>query len=88
MAKPQVHVDLTWTGDLTFRAETHGGRHLVTDGNSHAGFSPVELLAASAAMCMAVAWFTFSPDPVLVRPLCACRAREIAPNRIRIGCSG
>jgi putative redox protein len=76
MAKPQVHVDLTWTGDLTFRAETHGGRHLVTDGNSHAGFSPVELLAASAATCMAVD---------VVHILTRSRSR---PAAVRVSCTG
>lgn len=54
MVKPATLVDLTWTGDLTFSAETPDGRVLVTDGRSHTGLSPVELLAVAVAGCMAV----------------------------------
>jgi putative redox protein len=54
MVKPATLVDLTWTGDLTFSAQTPDGRVLVTDGRSDAGLSPVELLAVAAAGCMAV----------------------------------
>src|SRR3954471_17914801 len=54
MVKPATLVDLTWTGDLAFSAETPDGRVLVTDGRSHTGLSPVELLAVATAGCMAV----------------------------------
>ena len=50
--KPPTRVSLRWTGELAFvtRARNHA---IVTDGNSETGFSPVELLAASLAACMA-----------------------------------
>src|SRR5512141_196267 len=54
MAKPETSVGLTWTGDLTFAADLSNGRHIVTDGNSKAGLSPVELLAVATVGCMAV----------------------------------
>jgi putative redox protein len=54
MVKPATSVDLTWTRDLVFTATGTRGRSIVTDGNSHAGFSPVELLAIATAGCMAV----------------------------------
>lgn len=54
MAKAPVSLDLTWTGDLAFSADASHGRHIVTDGNSQSGFSPVELLAVATAGCMAV----------------------------------
>ena len=54
MVKPATLVDLTWTGDLIFSAQTPDGRVLITDGRSHTGLSPVELLAVAAAACMAV----------------------------------
>ena len=53
MVKPQVKFSLDWTGCLAFRATTAHGRHVVTDGNSAGGLSPVELLAAATAGCMA-----------------------------------
>jgi putative redox protein len=54
MAKPPVTLDLTWTGDLAFRADAGHDRHIVTDGNSRAGLSPMELLGVATAACMAV----------------------------------
>jgi putative redox protein len=54
MANPHVTLDLTWIGDLSFRADAPAGRALITDGNSHAGLSPMELLAAATASCMAI----------------------------------
>ena len=54
MAKPPLTMDLAWTGGLTFAADAAHGRHLVTDGDSKAGLSPMELLAAATAGCMAV----------------------------------
>lgn len=53
MAKKPVRVALTWQRDLAFRTVTADGRELTTDGGSRLGFSPVELLAASLAGCMA-----------------------------------
>ena len=54
MAKPATVIDLTWSGDLVFAAAAPSDRRVVTDGRSHAGFSPVELLAVATAGCMAV----------------------------------
>jgi putative redox protein len=54
MAKPATSVDLAWTSDLVFTATGTRDRTLVTDGNSQAGFSPVELLAIATVGCMAV----------------------------------
>ena len=52
MAKPSVATALTWLGDLRFAASTKGGGFTL-DGDSAAGPSPVEALAASLAGCMA-----------------------------------
>lgn len=52
--KSATSIALEWTGDLTFRVDVSGGRSIVTDGNGKAGVSPVELLAAATASCMAV----------------------------------
>jgi putative redox protein len=54
MVKPATLVDLTWTGDLVLDAATPDGRHVITDGRSHVGQSPVELLATATAACMAI----------------------------------
>ena len=54
MHKPPTSIGLTWTERLVFRVETDDGRTLVTDGDSRAGLSPVELLAAATAACMGV----------------------------------
>ncbi len=55
--KPPTTVALHWTGGLAFEI-TSGDRHAVTDGDGKAGLSPVQMLAASLAGCMAsdVAW--------------------------------
>ena len=50
--KPATQVTLHWTAELAF-AVTAGAREIVTDGDSHAGLSPVELLGAALAGCMA-----------------------------------
>ena len=52
MDKPSVATSLTWRGDLRFAASTKGGE-LTLDGDSRAGPSPVDALAASLAGCMA-----------------------------------
>jgi len=52
--KPPTSIALTWTDGLAFRIETTDGRTIVGDGNSRSGLSPVELLAAAMASCMAV----------------------------------
>jgi putative redox protein len=49
--KPPTRIRLEWTRDLVFTARA-GDRSLVTDGDSGAGLSPVELLGASLAACM------------------------------------
>ena len=49
--KPTTHIALRWTGDLAFDV-TVGERHIVADGNSREGLSPVELLGAALAGCM------------------------------------
>ena len=54
MAKPATSVALTWTGNLTFTADLANDRHVVTDGNSKAGLSPMELLAVATVGCMAI----------------------------------
>ena len=51
--KPPVAAELVWTEDLRFGA-TSGQHAIVTDGNSAAGPSPVQLLAISIAGCMAI----------------------------------
>lgn len=53
MAKPPTVLDLTWTRDLVFTATGARQRSIVTDGNSEAGLSPVELLAVATLSCMA-----------------------------------
>ena len=52
MAKPSVATALAWLGDVRFSASTKGGK-LILDGDSAAGPSPVDALAASLAGCMA-----------------------------------
>jgi len=52
--KSPTSISLEWTGDLAFRVDASRGRSLVTDGNGKTGISPVELLAAATASCMAV----------------------------------
>jgi putative redox protein len=54
MAKPPMSVDLTWSEGLAFRITVADGRTSVVDGDGRAGLSPVELLAAATASCMAV----------------------------------
>jgi putative redox protein len=51
MAKPTTRVALRWTGDLAFLASSRS-HSIVTDGDSHLGLSPVELLGVSIAACM------------------------------------
>jgi putative redox protein len=53
MENPSVATSLAWAGDLRFRASTKGGK-LILDGDSRAGPSPVDALAASLAGCMAM----------------------------------
>src|SRR5262245_13823000 len=53
MPKPPTVADLTWNHDLVFSA-TSASQSLTVDGNSHAGPSPVQLLAISLASCMAM----------------------------------
>jgi putative redox protein len=53
MAKPPMSVALTWTEGLAFQIAAAGGRTSVVDGDGRAGLSPVELLAAATASCMA-----------------------------------
>src|ERR1044071_4031897 len=50
--KPPVTAELIWSGDLRFGATT-GATAIITDGNSAAGPSPVQLLAIALAGCMA-----------------------------------
>jgi putative redox protein len=52
LTKPPARVSLEWTGGLAFTVRA-GERTLVTDGNSNEGLSPVELMVASLAACMA-----------------------------------
>lgn len=51
--KPPVEVDLTWEGDLRFRARS-GGVGLVVDSDGAGGPSPVQALAMALAGCMSV----------------------------------
>ena len=51
--KPPVAAELIWSGDLRFGA-TSGETALVTDGDSAAGPSPVQLLAIALAGCMSI----------------------------------
>lgn len=52
MAKPPTVVTATWTGDLAF-AVASGSHEMVVDGDSRQGLSPVQLLGAALAGCMA-----------------------------------
>jgi putative redox protein len=52
-AKPAVTAELIWAADLRFGA-TAGGNALVTDGDSKAGPSPVQLLLVGLAGCMSI----------------------------------
>jgi putative redox protein len=54
MTKPAVTIDLAWTGAQAFEATTPDGRTIVTDGDSRAGLSPMELLAVATAGCMGI----------------------------------
>lgn len=53
MAGPVTTLDLTWTGDLTFAAQT-AKTAFTLDGHSTAGPSPVDALAGALAGCMSV----------------------------------
>jgi putative redox protein len=53
MSKPPVAVALTWDGELRLKA-TSAGTQLTIDGDSQAGASPVQMLAASLAACMVI----------------------------------
>jgi putative redox protein len=50
--KPPVVVTTEWTGDLAFAVRS-GDHAIVTDGDSRLGPSPVQLLGAALAGCMA-----------------------------------
>jgi putative redox protein len=52
MTKPPTRVVLTWTGGLAFDTAT-SAHELVVDGDTSNGPSPVELLGAALAGCMA-----------------------------------
>ena len=53
MSKPPTTITMAWQGDLRFSAVA--GSHTVTiDGDSQAGWSPVQGLAISIAGCMAM----------------------------------
>ena len=54
MTKPPLTLNLTWTGDQAFDAETDDGRRVATDGRSKSSLSPMELLAVATAGCMAI----------------------------------
>jgi putative redox protein len=85
MAKPPVRVTLSWDKDLAFRARLPDGRELLTDGNSARGFSPVDLLAAAIAGCMAadvVHVLTKGRQPlVALRTTLEARRAESDPHR-------
>lgn len=51
--KPPLLVALTWDDELRFTAQT-GDAQLVLDGNSTAGPSPMQALAAALAGCMGI----------------------------------
>lgn len=51
--KPPITTELIWTGELRFGA-TMGANALVVDGDSAAGPSPMQLLGAGVAGCMAI----------------------------------
>ena len=53
MTKPLVRLTLNWDNDLAFHTRLPDGRELLTDGSGARGFSPVDLLAAAIAGCMA-----------------------------------
>jgi putative redox protein len=53
LTKAPVAAELIWSGDLKFAART-GETALVTDGDSVAGPSPVQLLGVALAGCMAI----------------------------------
>jgi putative redox protein len=53
MAGPVTTLNLTWTGDLTFAAQT-AKTAFTLDGHSTAGPSPVDALAGGLAGCMSV----------------------------------
>jgi putative redox protein len=51
VASSTTHVTFRWTGKLTF--DVRAGAHtIVTDGDSSAGLSPVQLLGAALGGCM------------------------------------
>jgi putative redox protein len=50
--KPPVVVTTEWTGDVAFTVRS-GGHAIVTDGDSTKGLSPVQLLGAAVAGCIA-----------------------------------
>ena len=50
--KPPVVVTTAWKGDLTFDVAA-GGHAIITDGDGKTGLSPVQLLCAGLAGCMA-----------------------------------
>ena len=54
MSKPPTSISLAWTSGLAFRVDAADARTIISDGNSREGLSPVELLAAATASCMAV----------------------------------
>lgn len=47
-----MQVILTWDGDLRFRARGQAGIEIPVDGDTRAGFSPMETLLAALAGCM------------------------------------
>jgi putative redox protein len=49
--KPPIAAELIWSGDLRFGATT-GATAMMTDGDSTAGPSPVQLLAIALAGCL------------------------------------
>ena len=51
--KPPIAAELIWSGDLRFGV-TSGATAIVTDGDSHAGPSPVQLLAIALAACISI----------------------------------
>jgi putative redox protein len=51
--KPPVAAELIWSGDLRFGV-TSGTTALITDGDSAAGPSPVQLLAIALAGCVSI----------------------------------
>jgi putative redox protein len=49
--KPPLNVELTWEGDLRFRARSKTAE-VVLDGDGHAGPSPMQSLAFALASCV------------------------------------